>query len=121
MQAVQQKWLYLGALILGVAVWIVVSVLSGRREAWDSGWYFSAGMPIICAGSLVLAFCKPDRSWRWGVIPFAGQFIWMLAKDGAGNLLPLGIVAFGIFSLPAILAARAGAFLATKWAAPGSS
>ena len=121
MQVVQQKWLYLMGFILGMAVWIVVSALSGRREAWDSSWYFSAGMPIICAGSVVLAFFEPSRSWRWGVVPFVGQLVWILVSEGPGNLLPLGIVAFGIFSLPAILAARAGAFLANKWAAPGPS
>jgi hypothetical protein len=121
MQGVQQKWLYLSAFLLGIAVWIAVSALSGRREAWDSAWYFSVGMPILCAGSMILAFCEPGRSWRWGVAPFAGQFVWMLVSEGPGNLLPLGIVAFGIFSLPAILAARAGAFLANKRAAHGPS
>jgi hypothetical protein len=122
MQTVRQKWLYLSAFLLGMAVWIAVSALSGRREAWDSAWYFSAGMPILCAGSMILAFCEPARSWRWGVVPFAGQLVLVLISQGPGNLLPLGIVVFGIFSLPAILAARAGAFLANKWAAaPGPS
>lgn len=118
MEAIRQRWLYLSALILGMTVWIAVSALSGRREAWDSSLYFSAGMPIICGGSMALAFFEPARFWRWGVVPFAGQFVWMLVSQGPGNLLPLGIVAFGIFSLPAVLAARAGAFLARKWAAP---
>jgi hypothetical protein len=38
----------------------------------------------------------------------------MLAAEGVGNLLPLGIVVFGIFSVPAIVAARVGAFFGNR-------
>jgi hypothetical protein len=107
-------WFYIVAVLLGVAVWVGVSMVSGRREAWDSELYWLAGMPVLCAGSLVIALFAPVRSWRWGVTPFAGQFVWMILTEGPGNLLPLGIIAFGIFSLPAILAARLGAFVGEK-------
>jgi hypothetical protein len=107
-------WLYLGALLLGASVWLMIVFLSGRREAWDSSLYFSMGMPLVCVGSLVLAMFEPAHSWRWGVIPFAGQFISMLMSEGVGNLLPLGIIAFAIFSLPAIVAAKIGAFLSHR-------
>jgi hypothetical protein len=107
-------WLYLGALVLGAGIWMIIVFLSGRREAWDSSLYFSLAMPLVCVGSLVLAMLEPVQSWRWGVIPFAGQFIAMLMSEGVGNLLPLGIIAFAIFSLPAIVAARIGAFLSYR-------
>jgi hypothetical protein len=63
---------------------------------------------------MALAFFEPDRSWRWGVLPLVGQFLWMVLSEGPGNLLPLGVVVFGVLSIPAIIAARIGAFIATK-------
>ena len=38
----------------------------------------------------------------------------MLLTEGPGNLMPLGIVMFGVLSLPAIAAARVGAFFGNK-------
>ena len=91
-------------------VWIVISAVSGIKEAWDSSWYFSLGYPLICAVSLVLGYFTPVRTRRWGVAPFVGQFAWLLLSQGPGNLLPLGIIAFGVISLPAIIAAKVGVY-----------
>jgi hypothetical protein len=33
---------------------------------------------------------------------------------GPGNLLPLGVIVFGVLSVPAIIAAQIAAFIATK-------
>ena len=92
----KEAWLYIASVLSGILVWIVVSAASGRSEAWDSSWYFSAGYPLICAASMALGYLAPARSWRWGLIPFAAQFLWMLLTEGPGNLLPLGIVVFGV-------------------------
>ena len=113
----KEPWFYIAALASGILVWIALSAATGRKEAWDSPWYFSAGIPVMCAVSMVLAFFAPVRSWRWGVTPLAGQFVWMLLSQEAGNLLPLGVVAFGVLSVPSILAARVGSFFGRKWAA----
>ena len=43
-----------------------------------------------------------------------GQFVWMLLSLGPGNLLPLGVIVFGVLSIPPIIAARVGAFIARK-------
>lgn len=45
-------WLYLAAAAGGAAVWIVIAAASGRREAWDSGLYFSAGIPAVAVLSI---------------------------------------------------------------------
>lgn len=110
----KESWFYLVAVASGISVWIVVSALSGRKEAWDSSAYFSFGLPVVCAVAMALAFFAPRRSWRWGVVPVAAQFFWMLMTQGPGNLLPLGIVVFGVLSLPSIIAARIGAFFGNK-------
>lgn len=109
----KDSWLYLVAIVCGVLVWALVSAVSGKREAWDSGLYFSVGMPIVCVVSAALGFFEPSRSWRWGVTPLAGQFLWMLLTQGVGNLLPLGVVV-GILSVPSIITARIGASFGNK-------
>jgi hypothetical protein len=114
-------WLYLIATLCGAAIWILVTLASGRKEAWDSSLYISAGIPAVCLLAFALGFFEPQRSWRWGVLPFVGQFASMLAMEGPGNLLPLGIVAFAVLSIPAIVAARVGALIATKWVARDQS
>ena len=109
-------WLYLVAAACGAAIWIFVALASGRKEAWDSGLYFSVGIPAVCLVSTAFAFFEPNRSWRWGVLPLVGQFVWMLFSPGPGNLLPLGVIAFAVLSVPPIVTARIGASIATRWA-----
>ena len=114
MQLKKELWLYVACASSGILVWIVVSAVSGKSEAWDSSWYFAAGYPLVCAVSMALGFIAPVRSWRWGLIPFVAQFLWMLLTEGPGNLMPLVIVMFGVLSLPAIAAARVGSFFGNK-------
>ena len=110
----KDHWLYLLAVVGGAAIWIFVAAVSGKREAWDSGLYFSMGWPAACLISFVLGFIEPARPWRWGIAPFVGQLAWMVLAQGGGNLLPLGVVMFGVLSIPAIMTAKAGAFVAMK-------
>jgi hypothetical protein len=107
-------WLYGLAFVAGTVVWVVVSEASGRREAWDSQWYFLISVPVVCVVSAALGFIEPSKSWRWGVAPLVGQFSWMLFTQGPGNLLPLGVVVFGVLSVPSIITARIGAFFGSK-------
>lgn len=108
--------LYAVAILAGAAVWLAIGAVSGKREAWDSDLYFSTGLPTAYVIAFALGYFRPYRTWRWGVLPFAGQFIAMLLFAGLGNLAPLGLILFGVLSLPAIAAARVGAFIATRTA-----
>jgi hypothetical protein len=110
----KEYWLYGLALVTGILVWAAVSNATGRREAWDSQWYFLVSIPVVCIVSAVLGFVEPRRAWRWGVVPLVGQFSWMLFTQGPGNLLPRGVVMFGVLSVPSIITARIGAFLGSK-------
>ena len=110
----KEYWLYGFALVTGILVWAAVSNATGRREAWDSQWYFLISVPVVSIVSAVLGFVEPRKPWRWGVVPLVGQFSWMLFTQGPGNLLPLGVVMFGVLSVPSIITARIGAFLGSK-------
>ncbi len=113
-------WLYGVAVGVGILVWMVVSMVSHKREAWDSQWYFMVGVPVVCVVSAILGYVEPNRSWRWGAAPLAGQFVWMLLTEGPGNLLPLGVIVFGILAIPSIITARFGALLGQKLARAAS-
>ena len=110
----KEYWFYGIAVVTGILVWVAVSTASGRREAWDSQWYFLVSVPVVCVVSAALGFVEPSTPWRWGVAPLVGQFAWMLVTEGPGNLLPLGMVVFGVLSVPSIITARIGAFFGSK-------
>ena len=116
----KDTWFYVISVLSGVLVWIVVSAVSGKKEAWDSSWY-GAGYAFICAVSITLGYLKPVQTWRWGVLPFMGQFVWMLISQEVGNLLPLGIIVFGVMSLPAAIAAKMGAYFSKMRAESGET
>jgi hypothetical protein len=107
-------WLSFVAVVSGALIWALVASASGRSEAWDSGMYFAAGIPAGCLLSFALALIEPQRSWRWGVLPMVGQLVWLLLTQGVGNLLPLGVIVFGVLSIPGIIAARIGASMAMR-------
>ena len=98
----------------GAVVWLAVSAASGRREAWDSSAYFTVAMPLVAVASFAMGYLIPQRSWRWGLAPVIGQFVAMLVTQGAGNLLPLGVIVFAILSVPSVVAARLGAGLGAR-------
>ena len=99
---------------LGAAVWAAIAQVSGKREAWDAGLYWRVGLPVCYAVSGIFGYVEPHRAWRWGLLPFLGQFGWMLVSTGVGNLMPLGAVFMGVLALPGVLTAMVGAALARK-------
>ena len=107
----KKSWLYAAAVLSGIGAWVLVSAISGEREAWDSRWYLLLGMPFICAVSASLGYLDPTRPWRWGIVPVLAQAAWMFTTQGFGNLWPLGIVASLVLAIPPILTAYIGAFL----------
>ncbi|MDH4328102.1 MAG: hypothetical protein OEV77_06255 [Nitrospira sp.] len=104
-----KTWLYAAAVGSGIGVWVLVSAISGEREAWDSPWYLFLGMPSICAVAAVLGYIDRTGPWRWGVLPIAAQAGWMFMTQGFGNLWPLGIAFFFVLALPPTAAAYIGA------------
>ena len=94
------------AVIAGAALWAVGAAVSDRREAWDSGIYWMVFYPAAILVSGLLGYLFPDRPWRWCLALFAAQFVTRAMLSGAiGNLAPLGLIVFGVLSLPAIGAA----------------
>jgi hypothetical protein len=101
---------YTIAVVAGMALWFVGAEVSGRRETWDSGIYWSLFYPLAIGASALLGYLFPERPWRWAVALFVAQFVAMVLRSGEiGSLAPLGLILFGILSLPAVFAAQLAA------------
>lgn len=102
------------AFFAGAGLWVVVGALTGKRESWDSTLYFRYLLPTVYVLSAGLAYCEPRRWLLLGFAPFAGQFAALFATAGAGSLVPLGLLALTVLSIPAVVLARLAALLRTR-------
>lgn len=110
----KRVWLQVAAVVGGALVWELIVQATGRREAWDTGIYFTVGIPAVCVLAMALAMIEPATARRWGMLPFVGQFAWMMVSQGDGGLWPLGLAFFAVLSVPAIIAARFAASVAVR-------
>ena len=98
------------AAVVGAGLWLLATVLSGRREAWDGGGYWMVAYPLALLACAALGRLFPQRPWRWPLLLFAGQFLALCVRNGElGNLWPLGLVLFGLLALPGVFFAALAA------------
>ena len=104
----------------GFLVWAVLSFASGHtvddrfvvREAWDSGPYWVAGLPLVALIAAVAGFMVPRRVWRWPAWAALGQALAMALVHPPGTepgLVPVAALFIGIplvllMTVPALIA-----------------
>jgi hypothetical protein len=111
----QPLWATITTLGVGAGTWIVVAMLGGHTEAWDSALYLAA-LPLIGLTAGVVSYRAPARFWRWAFFPFLAQALVMIAQTSSGGaglaLLPIGLLFFAVFgafcTIPAAIGAVAG-------------
>jgi hypothetical protein len=93
----------------GVLLEIGVFMVSGRREAWDSPVFWTAGLPIAALIAFAVGFLAAGSDWLWTAIIAPSQVLTMMARSGQmGNLWPLTLVLSSILSAPFIGVAFVG-------------
>jgi hypothetical protein len=105
---------YIAATIVagtGIALWLVIPIITGEQAAWDSALYFKAGMPLIMLECTVLGFFFPPRWWQWGLLTALSQAIVMIIKWPTSNLMPPAVLFLFILSAPYFLGGFIGARL----------
>ncbi len=106
------------ALIWGMGLWLIVAVIGGRAEAWDSPLYALIGFPFMMIGAGVLGWYYPQHGWRHGFYISLGQGIGIIISgllSGAGlGLFPLTIIAVLLLSLPFIAISALTAFIRNR-------
>jgi hypothetical protein len=103
------------AVACGVALWVSISRISGLPEAWDSGLYYVYGIPITMVVSFALGYSCSRNPWRWPLTIMVSQALVAIIQNPMANLLPLGLIAFGVLAVPGLLSAYLGAFLRNKY------
>ncbi len=102
------------AAVAGAVGWLAITVTSGRREAWDSEFYFGLFLPAIAILVAWLGFLSPRGAWRWAVVPFAAQALVAVVQNPTGGLLPLGLLVFAVFAVVCMVPAVVGAWF-RRW------
>jgi len=97
------------SVLTGVALELGIHALSGRREAWDSGQYWTIGLPLAAVVSVAIGFLSQRADWIWTLVVVPSQVMTMVLRGGAGGgLWPLTLVLSSILSAPFVLAAFIG-------------
>jgi hypothetical protein len=87
-----------GIPLVGLLVWVGVSIYSGEEEAWDSNAFFIIGLPTMMLASAVAGYIEPNRAWRWGLGAVCLQPVALLLSGRIGPLLIVGILTFGVIA-----------------------
>ncbi len=111
MTTLHSRVAYTVAAVAGAIGWVVISQVSGRREAWDSELYFSWVLPSIAIVVGALAYFAPARAWRWAFAPFAAQAVVAFVQNPTANLLPLGLLVFAFYGALCLIPVRIGTSL----------
>ncbi len=102
------------AFISGLGVCLAVSAIGNHREAWDSGLYYSAGIPGMCVLIFLISYFWFKRTWRWTLCMAAGQFLSGFIKGSDLSLWPLAMVFMTVVSIPQFIAGWMASRIASK-------
>jgi multisubunit Na+/H+ antiporter MnhB subunit len=111
---------YVASFIAGLAICLLITMISGRKEAWDAPEYFTIGIPVMCLVIFALAYFFPQRAWRWALSMAIGQSLAMVLGGGSASLWPLAIIAMTVVSLPQFIVALIASRIARKRAPPAA-
>lgn len=106
--------IYILLCLLSIGIWVSISYVTGKEEAWDSKYYFMYGLPLMIGISGILGYAMPIRPWRWGLIMVTAQILYNIPKILTSNIFPLGILCFVIFAVPCVVLSYVGAFLRNR-------
>lgn len=83
--------------VIGLTVWIAISTMSNKVEAWDSTYYYQIGLPIMLGASAIAGFIEPKYTWRWGLFVVVLQPIALFIQGQVGPFAILGLLYFLFF------------------------
>lgn len=105
---------YTAAIAGGAVLWLVTAGITGKREAWDSTWYWTVSYPLAIALAGGLGYWLPEKPWRWGLTVMLVQAVLLVGAGADFSLLPLGLILFTVLAMPAVGLARVTARLRAR-------
>jgi hypothetical protein len=97
------------AIIAGAVLWTLTAATGGRSEPWDTPGYWSVAYPLAVVLSGVLGYLFPRGAWRWAAALRFMQAPVMIISGAGFGLFPMGLIALGVLSLPAVALASIAA------------
>jgi len=98
------------AFVLPLLVWLGISAAGSGSEAWDSGGYWSVGLPAIYLSASVAALLTARNVWQITLWSGVGQFAGLITTAAGLSLWPLGLMLIAVLSLPVAAVAAV-----TRW------
>jgi hypothetical protein len=95
--------------IVGLVVAVVVGLVSGRSEAWDSPLYWRLGYPAFLLAAFLIGRRHPEEVWPVALVMMAVQVVPMALGGSSLSLWPLALVMLCVLALPIVLAGKLGA------------
>ena len=100
--------------LAGAVGWAAISYGTGRREAWESEWYFSLFLPGLAVLVAWLGFLAPRGAWRWAFVPFAAQALVAFAQNPNARSMRFSLIVLAVFGLVCLVPAVVGS-LFRRW------
>ena len=107
----QDGWGWPLSIASGAVLWSAIAMFGERREPWDAASFWTVGYPLSLMLVAAIGELYPRRTWRWAAGVTFAQIPVMIARGADFTLLPLGMIMLAVLALPAVLTARAGAWL----------
>ena len=103
----------------GLAVWVLITSLTGRREAWDSPVFWWFGVPAMLALNAAAGFMEPERIVMKGLVSVALQPAAMAVKTGEiGSMFPFGLIVFAALGTLYGIGGTVGALVKKEFFSP---
>jgi len=94
---------YVLSAAMGVALWIMVAMVTGNREPWDANVYWTGAYPLAVIGSAFLGYLFPEKAWRWAAVVMLMQLVVMTIRGSDLSLWPLALIVLAILTIPPAL------------------
>lgn len=94
--------------LIGLGVWVGISIISGKEEAWDSPLFFVLGLPIMILASGIAGYIDPGGFWLWGIAVVILQPVALLINSEIGPFILVGFFTFGVFAVLCVFGAWVG-------------
>ena len=105
--------------VCGLAVWVLITSLTNKKEAWDSAVFWRFGVPAMLAMNAAAGFLEPERIMLKGLLSVCLQPVAMMARSGEiGSMFPLGLMVFFVMGLLFSVGGAAGALVKKKFFSP---
>lgn len=119
MNTKNKYWVSVTLALCGLAVWVLITSLTNRREAWDSAYFWRFGVPAMLLLNAAAGFIEPERIRLKGLISVSLQPVAMTVKAGEiGSMFPFGLLVFLALALFYSAGGEVGAFVKRRFFTP---